>query len=272
MGTSSRVLTGGACLALLLGAAAARGQRAPLAPGAQPAVFEKIFGYDRALGDKAAVQVLIVRGAAPPPAELEQGFRGLGIRAEQVPASEVGGRLGPGVVVYLTDETATPAMLDQIAKARVLSVAGDPALAESGRASVALADSGGRPEIVVNLDRVGAEGHDFPAQLLKVARVVRGAASPAGGSGFQPAVIVSFDRPAYPMVARRLGAQGDVVMRLQVDATGAVTQVELVKGVSASGGIDAAAMQAARTARFKPATQDGKPVASVYTLTVPFRL
>ena len=255
----------------LLAPAFAQAQRMSVPPAAQPALFDKIFGYDRSLGDRDRLQVLLA-GSHPAFAELEAGFRQLGIRAEQVPAASLGARLGPGVVVYLTGETATPALLEQIVRAKALSIAGDPALAESGRAAVALGDAAGKPEIVVNLDRVTAEGHDFPAQLLKVARVVRAGGAPAAAGAVQPPVLLGFEKPQYPTVARRMGVQGDVVMRLQVDAAGAVTGVELVKGVSETAGIDAAALRAARTARFKPATQNGKPVPSSYTLTLPFRL
>jgi periplasmic protein TonB len=60
-------------------------------------------------------------------------------------------------------------------------------------------------------------------------------------------------------------------MRLSVDATGKVTAVELVSGIG-RGGIDEAAMAAARTARFRPAVRNGTPVASRYLLVIPFRL
>lgn len=270
MRTSTRAMAGALGLALALLSPVMAGARMVVAPAAQPPLFDKIFGYDRALGDRARLQVLLVRSEAEAAAlaEIEAGFRQLGIRAEQVAAAAVGSRLAPGVVVYLTAESATPAMLEQLARARVLTIAGDPALAEGGRAAVALGDHAGKPEIVVNLDRVAAEGHDFPAQMLKVARVVRGTAQP----GYQPPVLVSFDKPSYPEVARRMRVQGDVVMRLQVDAAGAVTGVELIKGVSQSSGIDDAALRAARSARFKPAMQEGKAVAASYTLTLPFRL
>ena len=272
MRSTTRVVAGGVGLALaLLLPAAALSQRMAVPAAAQPALFDKIFGYDRALGDRGRLQVLIVGSGTPALAELEAGFRQLGIRAEQVAAGAVGARLGPGAVVYLTVETATPALLEQVARAKALSIAGDPALAEGGRVAVALGDNAGKPEIVVNLDRLAAEGHDFPAQLLKVARVVRAGAPPAA-AGVQPPVLVTFQKPEYPIVARRMGVQGDVVMRLQVDATGAVTGVELVKGVSQTAGIDEAAVKAARSARFRPATQDGRPVPSSYTLTLPFRL
>jgi protein TonB len=115
--------------------------------------------------------------------------------------------------------------------------------------------------------------------MLRVARVVRagGGAAPAApapvsGDNATPPVLVGFVKPVYPEMARRLREQGDVVVRLQIDAMGRVTGAELVRGVAGNGGIDDAALQAARNARFRPATRDGKPVPATYTLTVPFRL
>jgi TonB family protein len=268
-----------ACAALLLALlapAAADAQKA-LAPAAQPAMFDKIFGYDRALGDRNSLRVLLVRSpGAAGLAEIETEFEKLGIQAEQVAADAVAGRLGPAVVVYLSGDNATPALLEQIATAKALSITGEPALVDAGRAAVSVADNGGRQEIVVNLERVGREGHVFQAQLMKIARVVRGADSPAppagGGGETRAPVLVHLDRPAYPEVARRSRVEGDVVMRLQVDTNGAVTSVELLRGVDRAPGMAEAALRAARGARFRPALRDGKPVAGVYTLTMPFRL
>jgi TonB family protein len=251
---------------------------AAVTPAIQASTFDKVFGFDRAL-DRSSLQVLIVRHepAATALAELRQAFLSAGIRAELVAPAAVGGRLGPGVVIYLTPETATPALLAQVAAAKVLSIAGQVALVESGRAGVGLEESGGRTQIVVNLDRVAVEGHDFSAQMLRVARLVRPAgggapraAAEAAESPLDPPVLVELAKPSYPDLARRMRLQGDVVLRLRVDAAGKVTEVELVRGVASN--IDKVAIEAARGARFRPASRDGKPVPSVYLLTMPFRL
>lgn len=264
-----------ALLTFALAAAVPAAVHAAVPPAGQATMFDKVFGFDRAL-DRSSLQVLIVRheASAAALAAVEQAFRAAGLRAELVPPAAVSARLAPGVVVYLTPDTASPALLAEMAEKKVLSISGDPALVESGRAAVALEDAGGRQQIVVNLDRVAAEGHDFTAQMLKVSRVVRagGAGAPAGAnSTVTPPVLVNLNKPPYPEMARRLRVEGDVVMRLQVDASGKVTGVELLRGL-AKGGIDEAAVAAARTARFKPATLDGRAVAGSYTLTLPFRL
>jgi TonB family protein len=271
-------------IAAVLGAFAAAAPAA-VAPATQAATFQKVFGFDRAL-EGSSLQVLILgrEPAAAGLAELRLGFERAGIRAAVVSPAELGARLGAGVVVYLSGEQATAERLDQLARARVLTITGDPALVEAGRAAVGLEDVGGRTQIVVHPGRLGAEGHAFEAQMMRVARVVRagggaGAAAPAapsapaaGPGNAAPPVLVGFQKPAYPEVARRLRVQGDVVMRLHVDAQGKVTEVEVVTGVSETAGIDEAAVSAARGARFRHATLDGRPVASTYLLTLPFRL
>ena len=288
MGTVSTPRRAAAALLLalaLLPASPAFAQASAVPPPVQATTFDKIFDFDRALGDRVKLRVLLVHEPAGRDAAiaLQQAFGAAAIAAEPVPLSAAAGRLQAGVVAYLLPGTATPELLNAAAAAKVLTIAGDAALAEQGKASVGLTMRGDKPEIVVNLDRVTQEGHDFSAQLLKFARVVRGgttisagvpgpppSAPPGGVEGPAP-VLMGLDRPAYPTLARRMRLEGDVVMRLSVDEGGKVTAVELVKGLG-KGGIDEAAMAAARTARFKPALRNGAPVASRFLLVIPFRL
>ncbi len=64
----------------------------------------------------------------------------------------------------------------------------------------------------------------------------------------------------YPSAARDSGIQGDVVLSLMIDATGRVTNAEVVE--KAGHGFDEAAKEAALKFEFEPATRDGKPVAA----------
>jgi TonB family protein len=238
-------------------------------------MFEKVFGFDRTL-DRTSLQVLILRHEASDAAlaELQRGFSRAGVRAEVVPLAAALGRLGPGVVVYLLPEHATPEVIERLSRARVLTITGEPGLVEAGQAAVSLEQEGSRTQVVLNPERLVAEGHSFEAQLMKVARVVRTGAGTAApqAAGFTPPALLVFEKPPYPERARRLGVEGDVVLRLQVDAQGRVTGVEVVTGVSRTGGIDDAAVAAARSARFRPAVQDGRAVPSTFLLTLPFRL
>lgn len=251
--------------------------QAPVPPPLQASTFDKIFDFDRALVDRVKLKVLLVHDGAGRDAAvaLQQAFAAAAIAAEPVPLQGAAARFGEGTVVYLWPATATPELLKAAAAARVLTIAGDATLAEQGKVSVGLAMRGDKADIVVNLYRVGQEGHDFSAQLLKFARVLRGgvlvSAGGGGGSEDPVPVLVGLTKPNYPPVAQRLRLEGDVVMRLSVDATGKVTDVVLVKGLG-RGGIDEVAMAAAKGARFKPATKNGVAVPSTYLLVIPFRL
>src|SRR5262245_30622695 len=65
-------------------------------------------------------------------------------------------------------------------------------------------------------------------------------------------------QPAYPDTAMKAGIEGNVTLILDIDATGAVTKVEVESGLP--GGLTEAAVAAASAARFKPATDAaGRP-------------
>lgn len=60
----------------------------------------------------------------------------------------------------------------------------------------------------------------------------------------------------YPVKARRDGIKGEVVLRILVSNTGAVSQVEIEKSIPQ---LDSAAIQAVEKLRFKPAKKYGMP-------------
>jgi TonB family protein len=66
--------------------------------------------------------------------------------------------------------------------------------------------------------------------------------------------------------------EGTVIMSLLVDENGKVLDVRLERGVQQNVGINEAALGAARTAKFNPATKEGVRVKMWYQLTIPFRL
>jgi TonB family protein len=73
-------------------------------------------------------------------------------------------------------------------------------------------------------------------------------------------------------MARRLGVEGDVVISLLVDETGNVIETRLIDGVPQRVGINESALEAAKNARYEPATKDGVRVKVWTTLRLPFRL
>ena len=92
------------------------------------------------------------------------------------------------------------------------------------------------------------------------------------GAGVKPPVLVSLTKPEYPAMARRLKVEGTVVVSLLVDETGRVAETRLESGVSQNVGINEAAVGAAKSAVFSPATKAGVRVKMWYQLKIPFKL
>jgi len=77
-------------------------------------------------------------------------------------------------------------------------------------------------------------------------------------------------RPFYPEAARRRGVQGDVVLRLLVDADGSLAKVDVIADPGA--GLGAAGGRAIRQFRFRPGKVDGRAVATTITYVLHFVL
>ena len=78
-------------------------------------------------------------------------------------------------------------------------------------------------------------------------------------------------RPDYPKGARQRGEQGDVTLEIRVNAEGAVDRVTVV-APSGFADLDAAAVKAAKVAKFTPAKSGREAVASTARLTLSFKL
>lgn len=68
--------------------------------------------------------------------------------------------------------------------------------------------------------------------------------------------------PAYPPLSRRLGEEGKVVLRVELDEQGAVSAARVATG-SGFARLDEAALAAVKTWRCNPARRDGQPVRAV---------
>lgn len=75
--------------------------------------------------------------------------------------------------------------------------------------------------------------------------------------------------PVYPKAARDAGIQGTVMVMAQVLADGSVGEARVVKSIP---GLDEAAVLAVKQYRFRPARQQGKPVAMWVGVPVKFTL
>lgn len=77
-------------------------------------------------------------------------------------------------------------------------------------------------------------------------------------------------KPRYPEIARRMGKEGLVVLKVLVDEKGKVKEVKVLK--SAGFGFDEEAEKAIRLSLFEPAKHKGKPVACYVKVPVRFAL
>lgn len=77
--------------------------------------------------------------------------------------------------------------------------------------------------------------------------------------------------PPYPMMAKRRGLQGKVVLAVALDVNGRPTRVA-VKQSSGHGVLDEAAEQAVRGWRFRPAQRNGRAVAADVEVPIRFNL
>ncbi len=105
-----------------------------------------------------------------------------------------------------------------------------------------------------------------------VAQVMMAAAQQQAGTNNQePPNFQGNQPPAYPADAIVRGLEGTVVLRLTIDASGRVADVEVVDS-SGHAELDEAAVEAVRKWRGQPAQRNGRPVASRQLLPIRFRL
>ena len=92
------------------------------------------------------------------------------------------------------------------------------------------------------------------------------------GPGVAPPQLVSFPKAEYPPMARTLRVEGTVIVSVLVDENGQVAEVRMAEPIPRNVGINEAALRAARSARYKPATKDGVRVKMWTRLKIPFKL
>ncbi|MFH0888869.1 MAG: energy transducer TonB [Planctomycetota bacterium] len=78
-------------------------------------------------------------------------------------------------------------------------------------------------------------------------------------------------KPPYPELARRLGQEGLVVLLVEVDGNGRVSDITL-KQSSGYKLLDDAALLCVKSWLFNPATKNGKPVVSKIEIPIRYKL
>ena len=160
------------CL-LFVGGAEAAGQEMPVSPKIQAAIFHKLFLFDRTLQKVGEVEILVVANDLSKEAagRIAKAFESVDIPAKVIEAAKLPENLKKSSVVYLTGGVVSTHQLCQ--KNGVLSITGIPRLAEKGEASIGIGIEDYKPQIIVHLGQLSAEGHDLSAQVLQLARLIR---------------------------------------------------------------------------------------------------
>jgi TonB family protein len=107
-------------------------------------------------------------------------------------------------------------------------------------------------------------------------------ADAGAGSGIKPSIVetqfgasgapsfIHREMPVYPLMARRLGKEGRVILKLLIDVRGTVKTIEIIE--SAGYGFTEAAMEAVRKSTFAPAHRNGERITARAILPIRFHL
>ncbi len=87
-----------------------------------------------------------------------------------------------------------------------------------------------------------------------------------------PPRLVEISKPSYPLKAQKLRVEGIVVLKVLVNEEGKVEDIKFLKKIPQNVGLNEAAYEAAKTARFIPAKKNGKNIKYWFTLPIPFKL
>jgi protein TonB len=131
-----------------------------------------------------------------------------------------------------------------------------PNIAEVNTTSAVIGKSGG--DLIPTVSR--ADSPPPPPVVLT---------GPSSAGRSSEAKLISSTRPVYPPLAKTSNVEGDVVIAVEIDATGKVT------GAKATAGpvfLRQAAVEAVRNWKYEPATLNGKPTSTQITVKIQFRL
>jgi protein TonB len=89
------------------------------------------------------------------------------------------------------------------------------------------------------------------------------------GGGVSSPVVISSVPAEYSPEARKAKTEGIVLVNLIVDQQGQPQNVHVIRGIG--NGLDLKAVEAVRQYRFKPATENGRPVSVELNVEVNFK-
>jgi len=132
----------------------------------------KALNYDQAIKGKSP-NILLVADSDDGVRELRAAFQKVGAAVRVANAASAESAADWADAMYVFPGQLTPAVRNACMTHKVLSLSATVGDVEAGNASVAVGVNNGKPQLVINLSRVQAEGHKLSSRLLKLARVVR---------------------------------------------------------------------------------------------------
>lgn len=159
-------------LTLLAGLAVGQARVEPsVPPPLQAKILKRVLVFDRTLADREiAIQVLYPEPLGAEASALVRALAEAGLAASAAPIDRT--PQADTNVMYVLGDAVPPSIQRLAVERRSLTVGARVPMVERGEAAVAIGIKDNRPEIVVKLSRVKAEGHDLSSSLLNLARVV----------------------------------------------------------------------------------------------------
>jgi len=131
-----------------------------------------------------------------------------------------------------------------------------PNIAEVNTTSAVIGKSGG--DLIPTVSR--ADSPPPPPVVLT---------GPSSAGRSSEAKLISSTRPVYPQLAKQSNVEGDVLVAVEIDASGIVTAAKATAGPVF---LRQAAAEAVRNWKYEPATLNGKPTSTQITVKIQFRL
>lgn len=119
-------------------------------------------------------------------------------------------------------------------------------------------------------ETLDGDGEPLPQPLERALRDQPGTPYLPVRDGVKAPVATSRVEPVYPESYRRLGISGIIILELAISETGTIDHIATLKSLGPA--LDAAAIDAVRKWTFTAGTRDGKPVPTLFNLTINFKL
>lgn len=146
----------------------------PVPTSIQGAIIGKVLPYVRSFhGTDVRLLVVYTDKEKSLVEEAIRSLEGPGVSSTAVEYSVLKERIATANAVYVLPGVDSASVKALCRESRVLSISAVPSLVEEGDFSIGVGVRNGRPQILVNLSELEAEGHQVSSELLKLARVIQ---------------------------------------------------------------------------------------------------